>query len=62
MSVDRVIEMLENQYKTPEPLPVQISAAVCPKHNFNLVSVPRDSGTGEHQTFKCPLRACKEGR
>ena len=44
--------------KTPEPMIVVISAAVCPKHDFNLVSVPRDSGTGKHQTFKCPLRKC----
>jgi hypothetical protein len=44
---------------TPEPMIVVISAAVCPKHDFNLVSVPRDSGTGEHQSFKCPLKNCE---
>jgi hypothetical protein len=43
---------------TPEPLPVQISYAVCPNHNFNLISVPRDAGTGEQVYFKCPLRSC----
>ena len=43
---------------TPEPMPVQISFDTCRKHNFNLVSVPRDSGTGEQTTFKCPLRKC----
>jgi hypothetical protein len=44
--------------KTPEPMIVVISAAVCPKHDFNLVSVPRDSGTGEESFFKCPIKDC----
>ena len=43
---------------TPEPLPVKISAEVCPVHNFHLVSVPRDAGTGEKVYYKCPLKSC----
>ena len=43
---------------TPEPTPVMISADVCRKHNFNLVSVPRDSDTGEDSYFKCPIKDC----
>jgi hypothetical protein len=43
---------------TPEPMDVVISFDTCRKHNFNLVSVPRDSNTGEQQFFKCPIRSC----
>ena len=43
---------------TPEPMIVVISAAVCPKHDFNLISVPRDSDTGEYPYFKCPIKNC----
>jgi hypothetical protein len=47
---------------TPEPMVVVISAAVCPSHSFNYVSMPRDAGGDARGfLFKCPIRDCGKG-